>query len=280
MSIATLTATEFGGAPDAPVLILGPSLGTSAATLWTIAAQRLSTRFRVIGWDLPGHGHTRTAEPFTMADLAAAVLRLADDFSPHQRVHYAGDSVGGCVGLQLMIDAGDRVATATLLSTGASIATPQGWHDRAEVVRVSGTESMVNGSAQRWFGPSFADREPTVANALFDALRSTEAEGYAQVCEALAAFDVTDRLGEITTPVLCIAGADDAPTPPESLHRIASGVKDGRVVVLPGVGHLPPAEAPHQVADLIAGHAAPDANSAFRIAPEVLAADDSDRRTP
>ncbi len=280
MSIPTLETTDFGGAPDAPVLILGPSLGTSAVTLWAVAAQRLATRFRTIGWDLPGHGHTRTAEPFTMADLASAVLRLANDLSPHRRVHYAGDSVGGCVGLQLMIDAGDRVATAALLSTGASIATPQGWHDRAEVVRVSGTEAMVDGSAQRWFGPGFADREPTVANALFGALRSTDAEGYAQVCEALAAFDLTDRLGEITTPVLCIAGADDAPTPPESLHRIASGVRDGRVVVLPGVGHLPPAEAPLEVADLIAGHAASDADSTVRIASWVVAADDVDRRTP
>ena len=45
-------------------------------------------------------------------------------------------------------------------------------------------------------------------------------ESYAQTCEALAAFDVTDRLSEIGTPVLAVAGSDD-PDSPESLQRIA-----------------------------------------------------------
>ena len=44
--------------------------------------------------------------------------------------------------------------------------------------------------------------------------------------------------------MLAVAGSDDLPTPPECLRRIASGVKDGRLVVLDGVGHLAPAEAP------------------------------------
>jgi 3-oxoadipate enol-lactonase / 4-carboxymuconolactone decarboxylase len=87
-------------------------------------------------------------------------------------------------------------------------------------------------------------------------LRDTDAESYAQVCDALAVFDVTDRLAEIAAPVLAIAGAQDVPTPPECLQRIASGVKDGQLVVLDGVGHLAAAEAPHRVADLILGQLA------------------------
>jgi 3-oxoadipate enol-lactonase / 4-carboxymuconolactone decarboxylase len=54
--------------------------------------------------------------------------------------------------------------------------------------------------------------------------------------------------------VLAIGGAEDIATPPESLARIASGVKDGRLVVLDGVGHLAPAEAPDRIADLIISH--------------------------
>ncbi len=94
---------------------------------------------------------------------------------------------------------------------------------------------------------------------MLDALRDTDDESYAQVCEALADFDVTGRLAEITTPVLAIAGALDIATPPEGLQHIASGVKDGRLVVLDGIGHLAPVEAPHRLAELIAGHVGPDA---------------------
>ena len=253
MSIPRLTAVDFGGPDDGPLLLLGPSLGTSAATLWSGVAQKLSPHVRVVGWDLPGHGRGARAEPFTIAELAAAVLVLADELSA-ETFHYAGDSVGGCVGLQLALDAPRRVKTATLLCTGAVIGTPDGWHERAATVRGQGMGTMLAGSAQRWFGPGFIERQPGISAALLDALSHTDPESYAQTCEALAGFDVTDRLHEIVLPVLTVAGSDDGPTPPDSLQRIASGVKDGDLVVLDGVAHLAPAEAPDRVAGLIAEH--------------------------
>jgi 3-oxoadipate enol-lactonase/4-carboxymuconolactone decarboxylase len=253
MSIPRLTAVDFGGPEDASLLLLGPSLGTSAATLWSAVAQKLAGHVRVVGWDLPGHGRGARAEPFTMAELAAAVLVLADELNAGT-FHYAGDSVGGCVGLQLALDAPGRVKTATLLCTGAVIGTPDGWHERAATVRGQGMRSMLAGSAQRWFGPGFIERQPGISAALLDTLSHTDPESYAQTCEALAGFDVTDRLHEIVLPVLTVAGSDDGPTPPDSLQRIASGVKDGEIVVLDGVAHLAPAEAPDRVAGLIAEH--------------------------
>jgi 3-oxoadipate enol-lactonase/4-carboxymuconolactone decarboxylase len=188
-----------------------------------------------------------------MAELAAGVLSLADDFAA-ETMHYAGDSVGGCVGLQLLLDAPQRVASAALLCTGPAIGTQDSWRERAAAVRAAGTEAVVTGAAQRWFSDGFAQRQADVSAALLAALRDTDPESYAQMCDALAAFDVADRLHEITTPVLAIAGSDDLPTPPECLRRIASGVKDGRLVVLDGVGHLAPAEAPERVAQYIAEH--------------------------
>ncbi|WP_029117742.1 4-carboxymuconolactone decarboxylase [Mycobacterium sp. URHB0044] len=253
MTVPHLSRVDFGGPEDAPLLLLGPSLGTSAATLWSAAAERLTGQIRVVAWDLPGHGGGAPAEPFTMNELAAGVLRLADALGA-ETFHYAGDSVGGCVGLQLLLDAPQRVTSATVLCTGAVISTPDGWRERAATVRAEGTRVLLALMVQRWFAPGFPDRRPGVCAALFDALRHADAESYAQTCEALAGFDVTDRLDEIVAPVLAIAGSEDVPTPPESLRRIASGVKDGHLVVLDGVGHLAPAEAPGRVAELIAQH--------------------------
>jgi len=254
MTIPTLAAVDFGGPGAGPLVILGPSLGTSAATLWGTAAQRLTTHARVVGWDLPGHGRSAAAEPFTVAELAAAVLALADRLNA-ERFHYAGDSVGGCVGLQLALDAPDRLMTATLLCTGAVIGTPGGWYERARNVRTDGIGTMLASAADRWFAKGFAEQHPGISATLMDSLANTDAESYARACEALAVFDVTERLAEITTPVLTIAGREDLPTPPESLQHIASGVKDGEFVVLDGVGHLAPAEAPDRVAALIAEQA-------------------------
>jgi 3-oxoadipate enol-lactonase/4-carboxymuconolactone decarboxylase len=208
-----------------------------------------------------------------MPDLAAGVLALADDFAPGAAFHYAGDSIGGAVGLQLLLDAPERLMSAVLLCTGAVIGRPEDWAARAATVRASGTAALVDLARQRWFAGGFADRRPDVATPLLDALRDTDDESYAQACEALAEFDVTARLAEITAPVLAVAGAEDIATPPEQLRRIASGVKDGRLVVLDGVAHLAPAEAPDRVAGLILGHVGPrdpDYDAGMAVRREVL----------
>jgi 3-oxoadipate enol-lactonase/4-carboxymuconolactone decarboxylase len=249
--VPTLATVDFGGPADGPLILLGPSLGTSSATLWGGVADRLADRARLVGWDLPGHGRSTPAAAFTIADLAAAVLALADRLGA-QTFYYAGDSVGGAVGLQLALDAPHRVKTATLMCTGAVIGTPNGWRERAATVRADGIAPMVAAAPQRWFAPGFVDRHPGVAAALLDCLSHTDPESYAWACNALAEFDVVRRLPEIAVPVLAIAGRDDVPTPPESLQRIATGVSHGELVVLDGVGHLAPAEAPDRVAALMA----------------------------
>jgi 3-oxoadipate enol-lactonase/4-carboxymuconolactone decarboxylase len=194
-----------------------------------------------------------------MAELAAGVLRVVDDVltergQPRGPFFYAGDSVGGAVGLQLMLDTPDRVVAAALICTGAQIASEETWTGRMSQVAISGTPVMVSGSAERWFGPGFVDREPERASALLHALSDTVDEGYVQVCGALATYDVRDQLGRISAPVLAIAGSADVATPPEKLREIADGVKDGRYVELDGVAHLAPAEAPEVVAELLREH--------------------------
>lgn len=233
-----------------PVLVLGPSLGTTSATLWGACADLLRDDLDVVLWDLPGHGGAPLAGPSsTMADLAAQVLDRVD--GPFA---YAGDSVGGCTGLQLLLDAPDRIRSAVLLCTGARIGTAQTWADRVEQVRSGGTAALVAATPARWFGPGFADRDPDRAEALLRDLAAVDDAGYTAVCDALAGFDVRDRLPEIAAPVLAVAGADDPVTTPELLREIADGVQHGRLVVLDGVAHLAPAEAPQQVAELVRRH--------------------------
>jgi 3-oxoadipate enol-lactonase/4-carboxymuconolactone decarboxylase len=172
------------------------------------------------------------------------------------RFAYAGNSIGGAVGLQLLLDAPDRVASAVLLSTGAKIGESRSWHERAALVRRAGPAVMVENSTRRWFGAGFLEREPAAGAALLGGLRDTDTEGYAVACEALADFDVRDRLAGVTAPVLAVAGADDPTAPPDKAAEIAAGVANGRLVVLDGVAHQAPAERPAEVAALIREHVA------------------------
>ena len=260
MTVPQITAVRLGGSPALPLLVLGPSLGTSARALWSSCAAELSGSFEVLAWDLPGHGtNVAEAKPFTVAELAAGVLAMVDDMLAERGEQgtsfaYAGDSAGGAVGLQLMLDAPERIDAAVLLCTGAKIGEAEGWHERAATVRASGTPVVLERSAANWFAPGFLERDPGTGAALLHSLQGADREGYALVCEALATFDVRLKLHEIAAPVLAIAGAHDAPTPPSNLEEIAAGVKHGRLVVLDDVAHLAPAERPDEVARLIREH--------------------------
>jgi len=230
-------------------VVLGNSIGTSSWTCWGAVVELLPDDWRAIAIDLPGHGNNPEApDSLTIAELARPILDLVD--GPFL---FAGDSVGGQIGLQLLLDAPDRVLGAVLCCTGAKIGDETLWRDRIDQVRASGTASLLAASAERWFAPGFTEREPERAAALLHSLHEASDEGYAAVCGALAAYDVRDRLGEIETPVVAVAGADDPVCPPDLLRELADGVQQGRLVVLDGVGHQAPAEAPEEVAMIIRG---------------------------
>ena len=256
----SVTLVRLGGRPDRPLLVLGPSLGTSVTALWSTAAAELADDFQVVGWDLPGHGtnHAAPTDRTTVASLALDVLDAVDALGTGIQppvFHYAGDSVGGAVGLQLLLDVPERVHSATLLCTGAKIGTAESWQERIDAVRSGGTPSLVTASAQRWFGPGFVDREPAAASALLHALSDADDEGYAAVCGALAGHDLRDRLGSVHGRVLAVAGEHDVAAPPATVREIAEGVPGARYVELPGVAHLAPVEAPGEVARLVREHA-------------------------
>jgi 3-oxoadipate enol-lactonase/4-carboxymuconolactone decarboxylase len=258
MSVPRLATIELAPGPvDRPLLVLGPSLGTSVATLWGPVARRLGQRFRVLGWDFPGHGNSGPAGNFTVGDLAVAVLAAVDAYAGDPTMFgYAGDSLGGAVGLQLMLDAPKRVAWAVLCCTGPRIGEPEGWRDRVAAVRSGGTAVLLESAPERWFAPGYRDRAPKIAAALLNDLAACDDDSYAAACEALTEFDVRNRIEEIGAPLLAVAGERDAVTPPPLLRHLAAGVQQGRLVVLDGVAHLAPAEAPHRVAALIAEQAA------------------------
>ncbi|MET0526167.1 MAG: alpha/beta fold hydrolase [Nocardioides sp.] len=246
-----LAVTRLAGSWSSPrVLVVGPSLGTSVDALWGAAARLLHPEIEVVGWDLPGHGRSFPAtSAFTVADLAGAVREHAAALGSGRPVAYAGVSLGGAVALQLALEPG-IFEQVSCVASAARIGDPAIWQERAAVVRVSGTSAMVERSIQRWFAPDFIDRKPAVVELLLRSLSDADDESYALACDALAAFDLRERLGDVRVPVLVAAGEHDVAVPISTAEATAVAAR-GRFEVLSACGHLPPAEVPQAVAELL-----------------------------
>lgn len=238
------------GPEAAPWLVLGPSLGTSTS-VWEGVIPLLSDRYRVIAWDLPGHGGAPAAvAAFSVADLArsvAAGLRTRGATS----VHYAGVSLGGAVGAMLALDDPGFVDALVAVASGAKLGDAGAWHHRAAFVRANSTAAMRGPSAERWFAPHTLAHGAELPQRLLDELGGVDRESYSRCCDALADYDVRGHLSEIRCPVLVLWGEHDQVAHLDVAATLHSGLADGRMIRLSGTGHLPPVDDPQATAEAI-----------------------------
>lgn len=241
------------GPADAPLCVLGPSLGT-ALELWDPQVPELARDWQVLRYDPRGHGGSATPPgPYTVGELATDVLALLDGLGV-DRFAYCGLSLGGAVGSWLALHHPHRVSSLVLCCTAAKFGEAQTWHDRAGQVRAEGIEWLVGPSTERWFTSAFPAAAPDEVERLLAMLRATDPEGYAGCCEALGDFDIRDRLGDLDVPTRVVAGGSDPATPVPVMRELAHGIPGADFVVVPEAAHLANVEQPAAVTRAIVEH--------------------------
>ncbi|MFL6053548.1 MAG: 3-oxoadipate enol-lactonase [Actinoallomurus sp.] len=238
---------RFDGPENAPILVLGPSLGTTL-DLWEPQLPALTASWHTLRFDLPGHGGSATIHG-SVADFADAVVDLLDGLGV-DRVAYAGVSLGGAIGTVLALRHPDRLTSLALCCTSARFGDAGPWHDRAARVRTEGLEALIDQFLARWFTGGYAG--PGV-DAVRKMLTQVDREGYAACCEAIAGFDARDRLGDVRVPALVVAGAQDVATPLDHAEALARGIPGADLVVVPGA-HLANLECPRPVTEALVRH--------------------------
>lgn len=195
----------------------------------------------------PGHGGAPVIRVSDVRDLADAALTHTDA----EELFWVGVSLGGAIGMRLAIDEPERVERLALICTSARFGDPQGWRDRAALVREQGLEPLVERLLERWFTPSFAD-----VRRYREMFLATDPEGYARCCDALAAWDAREEVAGIAAPTLVVSGADDPAAPPDDGALLAERIPNARHVVLPNARHLASVEHADAVNHLLKEHLA------------------------
>src|SRR5207302_2702861 len=115
-------------------LVLCNSLGTTI-DLWDDQLPALGARFRVLRFDLRGHGRSPVPPgPYTIDDLGGDLLALLDGLCL-ERVSVCGVSIGGMTGMWLASRAPERVERLVLCCTSAHLPPRAQWLERASLVR-------------------------------------------------------------------------------------------------------------------------------------------------
>ena len=250
-----LPFSETTGPEDAPVLVMGSSLGTSL-DMWD-SQLALAERLRIVRLDHRGHGRSPVPPgPYEIADLGRDVLELMDSLEI-ERASYCGLSIGGMVGIWLGANAPERIERLVLVCTSAHLPPAEGWAERATKVRAAGTVGVVaDAVVARWLTPAYAEEHPELVAELRAMLVATDPTGYAECCGAIERMDLRDELGRITAPTLVISAAGDEATPPEHQRLIAASIPGARLERVEPAAHLAAVERPARVNELIADHLA------------------------
>ncbi|MGM0856927.1 MAG: alpha/beta fold hydrolase [Pseudomonadota bacterium] len=227
-----------------PLIVLAHPLGMSQA-VWDDVIPALLSRYRVLTWDLPGHGASQavSGSQITPADLAAEALALAE-LAGVEHFHFFGTSIGGVVGQQLIAAHSDRLLSATLTNTGAVIGNPDLWNTRADRVRQEGLAAMSQEIVPRWFATAAFEASPALKTGWCTQMGRGDDESYAQLCEMLGRDTFTGKLSGKKTKVQLFGGSEDMATPPATLESLAAELDGAPLEIFDGVGHVPAVEAP------------------------------------
>jgi pimeloyl-ACP methyl ester carboxylesterase len=204
--------------------------------------------------DLAGAEHLSVIAPNVIAGGAGVDVQFEiarEMFLTHQgdhpEVHLVGHSFGGQVALALAIAHPAWVASLTLLCTRD---TPfPAFTDLAQSVRDGGVDA--DASVARWFTPEEIAENGAAVRYTRDAVDTADRQTWADALSAIATFDCAARVDRITAPTTVVAAERDTVSTVEAMTEMAARIRQARLHVLPGAGHMSVFSRPDRLAALL-----------------------------
>ena len=246
------TAYDLSGPEEAPAVVLIHGLGLSRQSTWGVIAPLLARHFRVLCYDLPGHGQSAPhVGPLTLTTLSEQLVTLMDRLAL-PRAALVGFSLGGMINRRAALDHPARVSALAILNSP---------HERAPDLQArvaaqardaasGGPAATIDAALERWFTPEFRTQSPEKVEVIRQTVLATDPTSYAAHRLALAE-GVTELIRPappLALPALVITCQDDSGSTPAMAEAIAQEIADSQCHILPGLRHLGLIEAPQAFA--------------------------------
>ena len=235
-----------------PAVVLSHALATRAE-IWGYQLPLLTKRFRVLRYDIRGHGKSEAAaDSYSFGLLASDVAALLE-YLKIDRAAFVGLSIGGMIGQQFALDYPEKLWGLVLCSTG-SVTDNRGkaiLEERIGTVCAEGLTGQVGPTLKRWFTSPFIEQAPNTVRWVSDLILSTSVKGYVGCCRTLQTLDFTNQLSRIQTRTLLIPGSQDPAFPEQSSRIIQDQISKSELTILPNAAHLGCIERAHAFNEIL-----------------------------
>ena len=233
----------------------GPALIFSHGFLMDLSmfdaqVEALKDEYRCIAWDERGFGNTPVIGPFSYWDSADDAVALLDYLGVTSAV-FVGMSQGGFLSLRAALSHKDRVAGIVMIDSESAAFTEE---------QIEGYGAMFS---QWQVGGPLGELGEMVAGMIIgdpeiskEWIAKWEAQDRSKIQEPAETLlfrdDVTERIGEISCPVLIIHGEEDQAILIEAAEDLMGRLSDCRGLVrVAGAAHAPNMTHPEIVNDAI-----------------------------
>ena len=235
------TAYALAGQPDAPAVALIHGLGINRH-MWDQHIPFLSERYRVLTYDLCGHGES--APPLSAPSLVSFSEQL------HQllqelgimRCALVGFSLGGMINRRFAMDYASRVSALGVLNSPheRDPVAQKLVEERAAETSVGGPGATLEATIERWFTDAFRRERPDAIAQIREWVLANEGQNYA-ACRRVLAHGVVELIRPeppIVAPALVMTCEYDSGSTPSMSYAIGSEIAGARVIIVPRLRHM------------------------------------------
>ncbi len=235
------SAYELTGPADAPVVVLVHGLGLNRQ-VWRDYVSRMRHRYRVLDYDLYGHGESVSPpREASLALFSEQLLGLLDELGI-ESCSIVGFSLGGMINRRFAMDHPGRLRALAILNSPheRDAEAQRQVEQRALDSAAGGPGATLDATIERWFTPAFISANTDYIDEVRGWVLANDLDDYAQ-CRRVLAFGVLELIRPrppISHPTLVITCENDSGSTPAMSQAIAGEISGAQVIIVPRLQHM------------------------------------------
>ena len=222
-------------------------------SMWYNQMKELMGEFRVISYDIRGHGNTdKGVADFSIELFAQDLIGFMDELKIDKAI-ICGLSMGGYIALNAVTNFPERFDALILSDTNCIADTPEASEKRLksiDTIKANGMEWYADVSTKNLFAPqSLLTKTIEIEYVREMILKTSEHSIYNTLLALANRKETCSKLSQIKVPVLILVGKEDKITPPEAAERMHLSIKESNLKIIELAGHVSNLENPDEFND-------------------------------